>query len=146
MMNREIKFRAWVKRYDEPFMLYLKPNMTWRDVENGLVLSFTEDGGDYGYAEVSAENLDYPVMQFTGLLDKNGKEIYENDVIEVLLPEREPKNIQRMTIEWESGGFIMANNAYAISLGDTEEYKAINIVGNIFENPNLHYSSKGDIM
>ena len=123
-MNREIKFRAWDRR---------EKQMKHLGTLEELALWFKIYPESY---------KDFDFMQFTGLKDKNGKEIYESDVVEVLLPEREPIEIQRMAIEWEDTGFIIANNAYAISLHDIDEYKAINVVGNIYENPSLHYSDK----
>lgn len=63
-MGREIKFRVWdnVDYMSSPFNLF--------DVQSGMI-EFTSD---------------VVIMQYTGLKDKNGKEIYEDDVVELYWP------------------------------------------------------------
>jgi len=66
-------------------------------------------------------------MQFTGLKDKNGKEIYEGDIVE------DEDRIQRVVIKFDGGCFYGENQL---------QYQILNrnwlkweIIGNIYENP-----------
>lgn len=70
------------------------------------------------------ENIE--LLQFTGLLDKNGKEIYEGDIC---------KNGGGKTIiEWDNevAGFDFTNSEGAVLSGDLFE-----VIGNVYENPEL---------
>lgn len=71
------------------------------------------------------------LMQFTGLKDKNGKEIYEGDIV------RDSENIIRI-IKWENGSFwgIEGLVGHLALLIDKEMYEP-EIIGNIYETQEL---------
>jgi uncharacterized phage protein (TIGR01671 family) len=122
--DRVIKFRAW--DFDKKTFVY-------------LMLC----DGTYVYP-ISEDQLDkqMPIMQFTGLLDKNGKEIYEGDIVSVC--GNEEGDADTMIVSWnkETLTYELLNhkgvkqNLYLYEVLDDEDDKTI-VIGNIFENPEL---------
>ncbi len=72
------------------------------------------------------------IGQFTGLLDKNGKEIYEGDIVEW-----QPKNgaKERTVVNWDNERTRFACDVYGFNEKETKE--RIEVIGNIYENPSL---------
>ncbi|PAE17258.1 hypothetical protein CHH91_04425 [Virgibacillus sp. 7505] len=101
---REIKFRAW---YGEKIGM-LEPTF------NGSINEiFAERNGEY--------------MQYTGLKDKNGKEIYEGDVYH----QGDPKITY--TVVWHDTGFKGKQNSSSSYAGLEHWQERIEVVGNIYE-------------
>jgi hypothetical protein len=106
---RPIKFRAWNgKRMSKPF-----------ELKDAIVAVYTVG---HGYRTIPFE--DEIFTQFTGLLDKNGKEIYEGDV--VLLWD-EPDRSQVI------GDLQLAH----MLMSECILSDSCRIIGNIYENPKL---------
>lgn len=82
-------------------------------------------------------------MQYTGLKDKNGKEVYEGDIVEMSDPYGETKAV--CEIRFVNGGFIVEANGWfnageaditTIGWAIEQEIK-VEVIGNIYENPEL---------
>ncbi len=71
---------------------------------------------------------DYILMQFTGIYDKNGKEIYENDVVIVTT---HGKRIGIVNFSMEEIVCFKVGEGYLVKWYDIE------VIGNIYENPEL---------
>jgi len=138
-MNRQIKFRAWHKGQKQMF--------------TALYLTFGGKIGVWNYEETEIDFAsDYPyleLMQFTGLLDKNGKEIYEGDLLntkttfENNMADRRFQSHTIRQVGFEAGCFIDINTSVALfdrlrNLSYSPyRWTDYEVIGNVFENPEL---------
>ena len=142
-MKREIKFRAWDDKNKKWLLGYEYSNLGGFSLIGECVLS-----GEWGnvfdtflFNKYGKKWEDLKIMQFTGLKDKNGKEIYEGDIV---IYNRGIGNWtgQRMSTTHEIVftdevfAFVMKYGSSYIKLRKHWNY-IYEVIGNIFENPEL---------
>lgn len=136
------KFRAW----DEDS----KVMRSWKD----LILE--KDGGDdfwlIGYKEnacITSFDHDQILMQSTGLIDKNGTEIYEGDIVHVLDSEQINQRDENGafidaffeeideidSVVFADGSFKLKRTGFDVCI--CRSVDVFKIIGNIYENPEL---------
>ena len=124
-MNREIKFRIWDVENKE--MLKVQELDFEPTFYGGRVAIRPEQYSDYFDTE------DMILMQYTGLHDKNGKEIYEGDIVKIKYRDE------------DIGKVIYEHNGFSIDVTNmNKNYGRVSfvnnfmeVIGNIYDNPEL---------
>lgn len=124
-MNREVKFRAWDTKINE-MLPVVKLNFQAKEVTYYESEDY-EDKSDWQHFENCI------LMQYTGLKDKNGVDVYDGDILKA--------NHTTVAVEWTGHSWGAANEL------DNEDYIVITdpgsfeVIGNIHENPELLWKS-----
>lgn len=121
-----IKFRAWNK-YNHS-MYY--------DVQDAY--DFMGDAPVECFGEILNDTDEWVVMQYTGLKDKNGEDIHEDDIV------KSPCGTHKVI--FVDGGFCLDTGEIATDLYRMIDSKGnhLEVIGNIYENPELLNENKGE--
>ena len=148
---REIKFRAWDGE-EMVFSQHPKPTKSIRIKFGEISLVeryFNEASGKDAEMKISSE-----IMQYTGLKDKNGKEVWEGDILrfsdkwgwygrEYGLKMAFANEAERAALleKYEAEPYeervVVIPDSYEWMLGNNEVQTYWEVIGNIHENPNL---------
>lgn len=149
---RTLRFRAWDKRYKFMFNVL---SVNWKSAGEISIIR-----GIHKNEVCLVPSQDFVLMQYTGLKDKNGKEIYEGDICRCIHSEQNGNNPFKKIeqVYTRPGGFSLfgkpmqdfsyeSNNRLTAfnwktdrSINISEYYYKIydiEVIGNIYENPDL---------
>lgn len=122
------KFRAWLKEEKEMIDV---DEIHWSDGQ----LDFIGDGITF-----KCKSDDLVLMQSTGLKDKNGKEIFEGDIVqfEDCYIETDFICSNRGIVKWSQGEFTITDR-FSVKMEDLLDGDSLDveIIGNTYENPEL---------
>ncbi len=120
-------------------------NEEW--VEGYLSYPFCTEKGNESYYFYAKDSLGFfcrcvvdasTICQCTGLVDKNGKLIWENDIMEAHLDDKFPEDVTRTRVVWDKNAWVTSEpGAVDRECLDDFDTKHFYVVGNIFDNPEL---------
>jgi len=127
---REIKFRAW--------------DTTKKEMLQVRQILIPDGNNENGFQELAVSGLKFgtnpshwriapPLMQYTGLKDKNGKEIYEGDILNTV--SEPPFIIYEVT--YIAPRFLLKNRFGTFPFSPMASERHYEVIGNIYENPDL---------
>ena len=124
---REPRFRAWIERYKKYMpvaMIHFEPILGKIDY-----IEVVATGGDWAkfYPE------EFILEQDTGLKDKNGKPIYEGDIVKF----KWTKRLYVVTYRLYDASFILENDDWEETIHLSLDKDDFEVVGNIHMNPEL---------
>ncbi len=154
---REHKYKAWDKKYnimcDVAAINFYYGNVVLKAINTEQLKLFTEFN-----KQVHIENMDdrlsvplqeVELLEFTGLHDKNGTEIYEGDILRLWKSVGSNGELRReyykpLAVEYNPNWcqFVVENKEFKKQRGIWLEFGAFEVIGNIHDNPELMKESE----
>lgn len=119
-MKRQLKFRAWDKLQKK--MINPVPFSEQIAIQLGGVV------GLFNGKTYDTVNDEFELMQFTGIIDIKGKEIYEGDIVS-------GNDGRKYKVVFFEGGFLLEGHTNTLQF--VCDYFKLKVIGNIYENPTL---------
>lgn len=130
-MNRELKFRVWnnySKRFESKGFLTTWCNEKSKNYTLSGIMEYEQSDEEYG-----DDGEDVEILQFTGLKDKNGVEIYDGDILKNSFGD-----IIKVEFNCGSyGNFDISTSIWLSFCSCYTDYDELEVIGNIYENSNL---------
>ena len=141
LSSRLFKFRAWDFKNNKWLLGYEYPNLGGFDMFGECVLmdEWARTATSFMFEKDDKKLSDLKLMQFTGILDINKKPIYEGDIVN-------DEELGKGIVVFQSGCFFMMYDAdtnmeflglKTDRFGRLQEKRIVEILGNIYENPEL---------
>ena len=129
-MSRKIKVRVWLKTLGR----FLTKDEWFLDFDGDLY--FKEYGEDSNQWHVRVPEENYVVQQYTDILDKNGVEICEGDIIQYQDGSHQAPFYDKVVVEWtsENDGWVYSGWKFCDNFFQGGRFE---VVGNLLENPEL---------
>lgn len=129
---RKLKFRVWDKGMKRMHVLGTNTHDS---------MNFLDDQAYYYNLQNGCGSLPdglgtYDLMQYTGLKDSKGKEIYEGDIVKARWGNNMSYNLE---VKFEDGGYYVQNGTFSEWLGQYFEIEEsiVEVIGNIYEDKYL---------
>lgn len=135
---REIKFRAWDKNKKSMIYAVDISHFDLIGTERSLYYYYPEQITETEWVQAQGvESIDnIELMQYTGLKDKNGVEIYEGDIVEII--DVDSESVYLEVVEWgNDGGYFSKKIEWDYFPTIIANGLETRVIGNIYESPDL---------